>query len=266
MPKEYFSHDYNTRNKKRLATLIHFEKMKGYGTFWVIVEMLHEDSVKWMELSEETFVAISRETGQDLKFIKNFIRKCIDRYKVFIEDNNFFTSERVLDNVDKRLKISEVRSFAGKKSAEKRQQMSTSVEQVSTVAQQSPTKESKGNEIKVNSIYIYPGPDFKIELSDVQIGQATEYLYHTKKISASREMILSIWGVFKTKNLTGSSPYKDESDIISHFLNSLKFEQLNGTPTHRKPPHGGGQRKSSDGLELLVNHITGEGPGINPGG
>lgn len=152
MSKEYFSHDYNTRNKKKLAALIHYEKMKGYGLFWVIVEMLHEDSCKWMDLDEVTYIAIKNESGCDIKYIKTFVEKCISTYKVFIKEGSRFTTDRVLRNIEKRDEIKQKRSFAGKLSAEKRKQKSTHAEHmlntsehVSNKTQQRKVKESKVN-------------------------------------------------------------------------------------------------------------------------
>jgi hypothetical protein len=155
MSKEYFSHDYGTRNKKRMAALLEEEKSRGYGLFWIIVEMLHEDSTKWMELEDLTYIAIKKESGEDLVYIRGFIEKCISLYKVFIKQENRFTTERVLRNIDKREEIKEKRSRAGKISAEKRvshsinyEQIPTHVEHVLNGVEHNSTKERKEKEIK----------------------------------------------------------------------------------------------------------------------
>ena len=45
MAKEtfYFSHDYSCINDPKIQALIGKHGAKGYGIFWRIVEMLHED-------------------------------------------------------------------------------------------------------------------------------------------------------------------------------------------------------------------------------
>jgi hypothetical protein len=155
MSKEYFSHDYGTRNKIRMAALLHDTGSRGYGLFWIIVEMLHEDSTKWMDLEEYTYTAIKKESGEDIQFIRDFIEKCISTYKVFMVEDNKFTTERVLRNIEKREEIKGKRSEAGKKSAEAKayrsansQQNSTSVDPVLKGVQQNSTKEKKGKERK----------------------------------------------------------------------------------------------------------------------
>src|SRR5258708_5059586 len=130
MQKEYFSHDYGTRNKKKLAAMLHEHKARGYGLFWIIVEMLHEDSTRWMDLDEMTYVSIKKESGESVLFIQEFINQCIHRYKVFIVEANRFTTDRVLRNIDKRMGISENRAEAGRKSGEVRRQKSEENEQV----------------------------------------------------------------------------------------------------------------------------------------
>lgn len=115
--KEYFSHDYGTRNKTLMAALLHEQKARGYGLFWIIVEMLHEGSMKWMDLGELSYIAISKESGEPVDFIEEFVGKCIHRYKVFKQEENRFTTDRVLRNIDMRLELSASRSVAGKKGA-----------------------------------------------------------------------------------------------------------------------------------------------------
>jgi hypothetical protein len=155
MSKEYFSHDYGTRNKKRMAALLHDSGSRGYGLFWIIVEMLHEDSAKWMDMDDITFIAIKKESGEDIGYIRQFVTDCIEKYKIFICEDHRFTTERVLRNISKREEIREKRAEAGRRSAESKasksgndQQTATSVEPVLNVNQQNPTKETKGKESK----------------------------------------------------------------------------------------------------------------------
>lgn len=147
MSKEYFSHDYNSRNKKKISALIHDFKMKGYGLFWVIAEMLHEDSANWMELDDFSYKSIAKESGCSTDYVKDFIDKCVSQYQVFIKDGTRFTTARVLVNMDKRNEIKEARSRAGKASAAAKQN-ATHVEQITTCVEHNPTKKIKLNEIK----------------------------------------------------------------------------------------------------------------------
>lgn len=107
----------------------------------------------------------------------------------------------------------------------------------------------KGKEGNKEGKGIRPTPDFEIELDEVQIGSAIEYLTLTKKMNATREIVLSLWTVFKTKNFTGQKFYEDESDIRRHFFNSLKYEQSNNGTAH-KP--GGAAGSKADNANAYI--------------
>lgn len=131
MAKEWFSHDYGTRNKKKLAALIEEEGSRGYGLFWIIVEMLYEDSNKCMELEEFTYLAIKKESKEDIEYIREFVKKCLTVYKVFKKvKKNFFTTERVEKETKTRKEFIDKKSRAGQKSAQVRVSRSTRVEHV----------------------------------------------------------------------------------------------------------------------------------------
>jgi len=120
--KEYFPHDFGTRHKKKMAAMRKEKKMRGYGLFWVIVEMLHEDDARWMDLDELTYISIAAQAEESPRYVQDFVDQCINRYKVFIQEGSRFTTARVLRNIDIRMGISESRAEAGRKGAEARWQ------------------------------------------------------------------------------------------------------------------------------------------------
>lgn len=153
MAKEWFQHDYGTRNKKKLAVLIHKEKARGYGVFWIIVEMLYEDRRKKMELDESTYTAIKKESGEDIKWIQDFIKRCIDTYKVFKKvGKSFFSTERVLENAKFRKKISEQNSRAGIRSSISKKKKATPVDPPLTPVDENSTSGNKGEESTVKEM------------------------------------------------------------------------------------------------------------------
>jgi hypothetical protein len=85
-------------------------------------------------------------------------------------------------------------------------------------------RESKG---------IFPDENFEIEISEMDVGRAVEYLSLTKNIKATPQIVNAIWEAFKTKYFTGQNFYKDDRDIVRHFFETLKFEKINGTQTNR---------------------------------
>ena len=148
MAKEtfYFSHDYSCINDPKIQALIGKHGAKGYGIFWRIVEMLHEDPDHRLSLKPYVFEAIASLFKEDVKTIKDIVNYMIDICELFQKDESFIFSQRVLNNLEKRNKIKKARSEAGKRSAEVRKQ------QKLNKTQQNVTKENKENENKENKI------------------------------------------------------------------------------------------------------------------
>lgn len=143
MAKEsyYFSHDYNARNDRKIAALVSEYKAAGYGIFWCACEMMHEEGGA-LEMDEITYYAIAKDLNEDVNFVKSVIEKCISFFRLFTVQDGKMESSRVKTNLNKRLKISEVRTNAGKASANARQ-MSTNVQQNSTKKGKKERKEKK---------------------------------------------------------------------------------------------------------------------------
>jgi hypothetical protein len=170
----YFSHDYDPLGDPKIQAMTGDYGAIGYGIFWRIVEMLHTDALHKLPFKKYIYSAIAKQMSTNVQQSSNkilhvelsveqteiFIQDCIKEYELFSCDDNFFWSDRALRNIEKKEEISEIRSKAGKTSAEKRKkatkvkQMSTSVEQVKTNVQQNPTKEIKGKEIKGKEIIL----------------------------------------------------------------------------------------------------------------
>jgi hypothetical protein len=154
MPNEYFSHDYNSRNDRKMVAFLKKHKAQGLGVYWTTIEMLHEEG-GYMQLDTITFTSIGAPIGCNADFVKKVINDCINEFKLMKKIEDKFTADRVLKNLTKRKEIREIRSKAGKASAVAKQQNSTHVEQVLTHVEQMPTsvqqnstKERKGKERK----------------------------------------------------------------------------------------------------------------------
>lgn len=167
MKKEtfYFSHDYSCINDPKIQALIGKFGAKGYGIFWRIVEMLHEDTEHKLSLKPYVLEAIASLFKEDIKTIKEVIDYSINTCELFQKENDYIYSSRVLDNLEKRNKIKKARSEAGKKSAIARSKQNlTSVKQIATKenkVNESKVKESMINSINYNDLLIYFNAIFK---------------------------------------------------------------------------------------------------------
>ena len=101
--KEYFSHDYNTRQDEKVKRLIMKEGMLGYGIFWSIVENLYNNA-NALRL-EYDIIAFELHVDTDI------VKRIINEYDLFIINGVFFGSEsverRLNERVEKSKKASE---------------------------------------------------------------------------------------------------------------------------------------------------------------
>jgi hypothetical protein len=144
----YFQHDYEPTADPKIQALLHKFGGIGYGLWWRIIEMLHSDEQHKIQHKKYIILAIAGQMSTSVEQVQEFLNFCINDVELLISDGEYFWSERVNRNIDKRNDISLKRSFAGKKSAEQRNTSSTNAEQVLTSVQQNPTKKRKEKEIK----------------------------------------------------------------------------------------------------------------------
>lgn len=144
----YFTHDYNAQNDPKIIKLRMKHGWKGYGIFWALIELLSQEENSKLP---KDYDSISFQLREETKLIKAII----EDFNLFVNDDTFFYSKRLIEHKNKRKEISEQRAKAGKKgglsnSKANAKQLLSKVESKS-----SKVKESKVKENKINSI-----PDF----------------------------------------------------------------------------------------------------------
>lgn len=142
----YFPHDYNSRGNIGVSALIGDYGATGFGVYWCIIEMLHEEQNHCMPISYLSFKAIAKQMQANAEQVEAIVNSCLNEYGLFVECDGGFTSKRVLRNIEEREKISQKRSESGKKGAIAKQMLSKCQASV----KQNQTKEKKVKESKEN--------------------------------------------------------------------------------------------------------------------
>jgi len=239
----YFPHDYNATQDPKMMQILSQCGLSGIAIYWIIIEILHQQPES--TISRESYRGYiemyGRKDGEN-EHLLNKIEQMLITVGLFVEQDEFVYSNRVLENKKQRQILSEKRSLAGKKSAEIRQK-ATSVEQVLNKGQQG--KERKGKEIVVtnyigirdywNSLKTLPGhiTDFK------NIGARDRLLPECRKITPDIEV--SFGKLIKSgyteedfklavKNYVGNIINRDPNNDFSNHRFSLYefFSQKNG--------------------------------------
>ena len=122
----YFSHDSNALADIKISAMRSDYGLEGYGLYWVIIEMLRNESTYKLPLEKNTYRAIKLQSGANID-VEQYIKDCINEYKefdngsgLFSTDGKYFWSESLLRRMIKMEEVSAKRKRAGKKGLEKR--------------------------------------------------------------------------------------------------------------------------------------------------
>jgi len=148
----YFQHDYNPTNDPKIVCLIGEYGGLGYGIFWRIVEMLHQEETHKLKQKEYIYIAIAKQMLTDAKQVQEIINKCIDNYELFKSDKEYFWSDRVIKNMEKREELVEKRREAGKLGAKSRWNMASAKQ---NMANDGKEKKSKEKESKLINYFVF---------------------------------------------------------------------------------------------------------------
>lgn len=140
----YFPHDYNSMQDSKMIHLLHKCGLEGIGSFWIIVELLHQQPDGKIPISVfENHIKMYHGINKSNENGYSNICSTLVEIGLFKKVDNYIVSDRVETNRKHRDLISHQRSIAGKASANKR--LRTNVERS---VEQNPTKERKGKERK----------------------------------------------------------------------------------------------------------------------
>ena len=98
--KNYFSHDYYSRNDPKVVRLFMKHGLSGIGAYWCIVEMLYEQG-GYLSLNEYERITFELRTDE------NVIRYLIYDSELFENDSEKFWSETAIDRLNKRAEKSQ---------------------------------------------------------------------------------------------------------------------------------------------------------------
>jgi len=133
----YFAHDYNASQDPKILNLLYELKWEGYGLYWLLIEKLAEANGKLL-LTDLRGIAFSSHIELEK------LNLLVSSFFLFEEDGKYFWSNRLLDHLKSRQKISNLRAKLGRLGgqATAKQLLSKSSSKIN----QSKGKESKGKD------------------------------------------------------------------------------------------------------------------------
>ena len=233
----YFAHDYEPTSDPKIQALIGEHGGLGYGIYWRLVEMLHSCNTHKLCFKKYIISSIAKQMLTTVEQVNEIINSCID-YELFIKEQDFFYSQRVFFNIEKRNEIRNNNSKAGIASAEKRRLQrellkvklsdeikSTPVEQpfndgltddahTSTDVQHFSTKKEKKEKKEINIEF-----DVFWNLYDKKVGDKSKLTLNWNSLT-DEERSLAINHIPKYKEVTQDKKYRKDP---STYLNNKSF-------------------------------------------
>ena len=163
----FFRHDSNAKDDPKISFLIEDLGLEGYGAFWVIIELMRDQSNYKLPL--KTIPIIARKYNIE----KNKLEKVIKNYDLFVIENDLFYSISFLNRMREIDEIRQRNKENGKKGAEVKKQKTSGAASGATsgaaAVKKSKVNYSKEKEIKRNDIDInmpFTPPD---DIKSIQI-------------------------------------------------------------------------------------------------
>jgi len=140
----YFSHDANARSDSKIMQLRSLHGLKGYGAYWIIIELLKEAGGFLDMKSKYATHGLALEMDASTAFVKDFLKTCVEDFGLFEMDaDTRLFSPSLLGRIEKYETLVQKRKDAASKrwtNAEQKQSKSIAIKE----------KETKLNKIKVN--------------------------------------------------------------------------------------------------------------------
>ena len=198
--KEYFSHDYGSRNDPKLVNVLMKHGQAGIGTYWCLIEMIYEQGGR-LRLDECESYAFALHSDSKL------IQSLLGSFELFEHDETFFWSKSVNNRLDIRKSKSEKASF----SAHKRWKNADALQP------QSESNAIKGKESKVK--------ERKEDTAEREILFQTFWDLYGKK--RDRESCLGVWKKMSQTEIDAclayTPKYTKESPDIKYRKDPIRF-------------------------------------------
>jgi hypothetical protein len=235
--KEYFSHDFNARNDRKLVKLAMRHGMAGVGVYWCIVEMLYEESGKIMR-SECERIAFELRVQCDL------VESVVHDFDLFICDENAFVSASVNRRIQAQINVMNGAKKAALTRWEKfrNQQVAepdANAMRTHTNRNANKEKKSKVKESKIDISDAVPASAQIEKVEDLKILFFEKVSEYREKYS--EEMLLSFANYWSEKNQKGKMRWQLEKTfeipnrLATWHRNDSKFSRpTTGNPGQSK--------------------------------
>lgn len=110
----YFPHDSNATSDPKCAALIHDFGMTGYGFYWLLVEILHQQRGGKLEKFPKLFDGLAQQFMCEKEVVVKLIEALLHEYFLLQADEKYIWSDRVLRNLEEKEEKRQIKVEAGR--------------------------------------------------------------------------------------------------------------------------------------------------------
>ncbi|MBQ7623891.1 MAG: DUF4373 domain-containing protein, partial [Clostridia bacterium] len=121
----WFQHDYNARNDVKIQALMTDHGAAGYGVFFILLEVLREQSDYRLKLDRYTYDTLAAQSRSDKKTVRKILKDCMEKYidaegPLICTDGEYIRSDGLIRRLEGLKENRERRSEAARKAVNSR--------------------------------------------------------------------------------------------------------------------------------------------------
>jgi len=93
----FFSHDAHARRDPKMIAMMSVYGVRGYGFFWILVEMMREQDGYKLDISKKySMTVVATELNIENQDAEDFIDDCVEEFGLFKKVDGFLISESLM--------------------------------------------------------------------------------------------------------------------------------------------------------------------------
>ena len=217
---DYFSHDRDMRNHKKIKAVRNKFGITGYAIWCMVLEYLTGNDGNEFEFSESELELISGDFGVSVTEISDMLNYCIRLELLFLKDG-FINSESLderLNSVYEKRKVA--KSISKKQLRNNGKFIHSNAEYNGVSVTEMPQSKVKESKVKES---ILDNGTWESEKNQFLIAEQWQ-MKQISEFGLNKEKMTELMNVF-LKEIENKEDYKDLKELKKHWYNWYKFQQ-----------------------------------------
>lgn len=242
---DYFPHDRDMRNHRKVKAIRNKFGMEGYGIWNMLLEFLTGINGNAFDDSDVEFELLAGDFGVSATEIRSVVSYAIHLELLYLKEGVIYS-----ESLDERLKVVYDKRDDSKSKSEQQSRTNGRFGKKNTertVVSVAETPQIKVNKSKVKeTINKKPFNTMAVKedfngLPQHTMEAAYELIFRTSRVKVSDESLIAMWEVFKKQNLDGGTYFANEGKVYSYYINWVKTQKFDNGTTNQSNASGVGR-------------------------